>query len=114
MRSMKIRSQLVLLLVGNLLVLLALSGAAAWMAGAIPPATETLWPILLGVAATLLSQLLLTLAVARRISGSTAWSVTISAGGTTTVASAPVPMLTTPLPRTTPTSTLGRNVPSRA
>src|SRR5688572_33496549 len=72
MRPMKVRSQLVLLVVGNLLVLLALSGAAAWMAGAIPPATETLWLIGLGLVAALLSQLLLTLALAKRISGSTA------------------------------------------
>ena len=72
MRPMKVRSQLVLLVVGNLLILLALSGAAAWMAGVIPPATETLWLILLGIVATLLLQLLLTLAIAKRISGATA------------------------------------------
>jgi two-component system, sensor histidine kinase len=72
MRPMKVRSQLVLLVVGNLLILLALSGAAAWMAGVIPPATETLWVIVLGIVATLLAQLLLTLAIAKRISGATA------------------------------------------
>ena len=72
MRPLKVRSQLVLLVVGNLLILLALSGAAAWMAGVILPATEALWPMLLGIVATLLSQLLLTLAIAKRISGSTA------------------------------------------
>ena len=72
MRPMKVRSQLVLLVVGNLLIVLALSGAAAWMAGAIPTGTEALRLILLGIVAALLSQLLLTFALARRISRSTA------------------------------------------
>lgn len=73
MRPMNVRSQFVLLTVGNLLILLALA-AATWITaqGAIPPSAETLWLMALGIAGVLALQLLPTLAVAKRISDSTA------------------------------------------
>jgi signal transduction histidine kinase/CheY-like chemotaxis protein len=73
MRPMKVRSQLVLLAVGNLLILLALA-VAAWIAaqGAIAPSPEALQVMALSVAGVFALQLLLALAVAKRISRSAA------------------------------------------
>jgi signal transduction histidine kinase/CheY-like chemotaxis protein len=62
MRPMKARSQLVLLIVGNLLILLALA-VAAWIAAQ---------GLVLAVTGAFVLQLLLALAVAKRISGSAA------------------------------------------
>jgi signal transduction histidine kinase/ActR/RegA family two-component response regulator len=73
MRPIRVGSQLVLLTAGNLLVLLALA-AAIWFAvyGAVPPSPEALWLMALGLAGALALQLLLALAMAKRISGSAA------------------------------------------
>jgi len=74
MRPMKLRSQLVLLTLGNLFLLLAFAGAAAWLAaqGGFALSTETAWLVALCLLGAVALQLPLALALAKRIARSTA------------------------------------------
>ena len=74
MRPMKLRSQLVLLTLGNLFLLFAFAGAAGWVAaqGGFAPSTETAWLAALCLLGAVALQLLLALALAKRIARSTA------------------------------------------
>ena len=74
MRPMKLRSQLVLLTLGNLFLLLAFAGAAGWVAaqGGFALSTETAWLMALCLLGAVALQLLPALALAKRIARSTA------------------------------------------
>jgi signal transduction histidine kinase/ActR/RegA family two-component response regulator len=74
MRPMKLRSQLVLLTLGNLFLLLAFAGAAGWVAaqGGFALSSETAWLMALCLLGAIALQLLPALALAKRIARATA------------------------------------------
>ena len=71
MQAMKVRSQLVLLVLGSFMVLLALAGAA-WIVveGLVAPSSENLWVITVSLGGALGVQLVLAAALAKRVCAS--------------------------------------------